>query len=68
MELHVKKDHAGEVRWTAIADGNYKKLGDSGEGYHHQQDALAGFALIRGCTVEELLDGSAGVKVVFDVD
>jgi len=67
MELHVKKDRSGEIRWTAIARNN-KKLGDSGEGYHHQQDALAGFALIRGCTVEDLLSGAAGVEVVFEDD
>jgi uncharacterized protein YegP (UPF0339 family) len=67
MRLHVFKDAAGEQRWTFIADNN-RKVADSGEGYNHRQDALAGFALVRGVSVEELLSGEAGIQVDIDTD
>lgn len=67
MKLHVYSDAAGERRWKAIA-GNNRNVGNSSEGYDHEQDCLAGFALVRGCSVEDLLSGAAGVEIVYDAD
>jgi uncharacterized protein YegP (UPF0339 family) len=46
MRAEIYKDAAGEWRWRLKADGNYKKLADSGEGYTSREGALYGLSLV----------------------
>lgn len=43
----VYKDSGGYWRWRYVAS-NGRIIGDSGEGYVHKSDCLAGIALMKG--------------------
>jgi uncharacterized protein YegP (UPF0339 family) len=53
MKLHVYKDAAGEWRWRVQANNN-RTVADSSEGYTNRQDAIAGFALIRTVSPDDI--------------
>ena len=46
MIYYMYQDNQGYWRWYLQA-GNNRKIADSGEGYHNQQDCLAGINLVK---------------------
>jgi uncharacterized protein YegP (UPF0339 family) len=47
MYFRLRKDAAGEFRWTLHAEGNRQPLADSGEGYKHIDDCITAIKLIQ---------------------
>lgn len=46
MYFRMYTDAAGYWRWTLYA-ANHRKIADSGESYHNQNDCLAAINLVR---------------------
>jgi uncharacterized protein YegP (UPF0339 family) len=45
MAYYIYKDVQGQWRWYLEA-GNNRKIANSGEGYHNEQDCLAAIGLV----------------------
>jgi len=47
MQYVMYKDNANQWRWTLLAANN-RKIADSGESYHNEQDCLHAINLVKG--------------------
>lgn len=47
MYYEVYKDAQSQWRWTLWA-ANYRKIANSGEGYHNKVDAISAINLVKG--------------------
>jgi uncharacterized protein len=55
MTYVVYKDANGQFRWRLRGD-NYKIVANSGEGYHHKSDCLAGIELVKNSKDARVID------------